>query len=979
MKTITVHDDCTEIRLQERIGAPFERTLCGFDLDKEQTHGGKAPSSVLVDGKPAPFQWSAGEAKLFVHLSLTPGGAATVKIAFDSPAKNAKAKTAKKAAAAAKPSRRIKTLKGATVVLTSTGAAKLPPLGKQKFNPPADSFSVPAPISALRLGQAPWRGRGYLDVRSRVTSIDCRLVESGPLFDRLEVRYEFQDGGTFVFQCMAVEGEGWLRIGEQAHAGPKARWWLDFSGPWLPDHATLLDSSIAYTDRRLTYFKDIREGRLYRWTQASQIADFREGVGFYSSQADEYFGWFVADGNNWRGARTNFLEFWQRRMLKNQPLSKGEETFGCNWDWMPPSGTIPAQGKPMHEPHLTVETLLNSTCLHYGLVIGAKKEFLYDGPIPEHDLEWYNGPLLADKWKKLRSPLRALCIQQGLLPLDTVKDWRLSSENVAWATGSVDRCHRLFEDKLKADERAADITANANEILARMEQYLAMQSAGYFLSRGPASTNPVTLRATAPYAFLFRDMVRQNLVPADQRSRLTAMFLFLAYLSSQESFYPAHSSMAAYDSEEATEPTFMGMCNQNFLTDVYATHGAISLTFDHPAGKQWLARFNELFGRQLDFYMYPSSGVWEESHTYFHHVLYTVLPVALELQSRGIRDWFADERFGRLAGSLLHTFTPPDPNYGARIVAPLGDHDAYSKSPTPNILAEGFKRSNPSLAAHLAWMAKENGYAGSPVVPPVAPKVQSSIVEGLAGVFRHKDALGESMVILRVGASWGHHNNDELSLHFYSCGEPVLVEAGYGGPKKTYSKYGPSGHSGMAPVEFEPLCYLGKFNRGWMEEFEADKAPWHMRGARLVTMLNGVRRDGNPAIPLDIFPYRQEREVFFLPPEVLIIRDRHDGVYDHQLFWHSGGKDMQAQGNRLVITGHSRNSLLITFTDTKYEVGHDENPRGYKTVGACGKIGKQKEIITVIVCRPAGAGKPLPQVQYENGKVLIDGKPVWGG
>jgi len=60
-------------------------------------------------------------------------------------------------------------------------------------------------------------------------------------------------------------------------------------------------------------------------------------------------------------------------------------------------------------------------------VVADKADFLYPGEIPTHDLEWYSGPLRYEEWKRLRSPLRSLAIQQGLLSLDMVKNGGSSS------------------------------------------------------------------------------------------------------------------------------------------------------------------------------------------------------------------------------------------------------------------------------------------------------------------------------------------------------------------------------------------------------------------------------------------------------------------------------------------------------------------------------------------------------------------------
>ena len=53
--------------------------------------------------------------------------------------------------------------------------------------------------------------------------------------------------------------------------------------------------------------------------------------------------------------------------------------------------------------------------------------------------------------------------------------------------------------------------------------------------------------------------------------------------------------------------------------------------------------------------------------------------------------------------------------------------------------------------------------------------------------------------------------------------------------------------------------------------------PSRMRGTKLVTAMQAVRRDTNPAWPIDVWPCEQVRELPFVPPGLPIVRDRHFG------------------------------------------------------------------------------------------------------
>ena len=73
--------------------------------------------------------------------------------------------------------------------------------------------------------------------------------------------------------------------------------------------------------------------------------------------------------------------------------------------------------------------------------------------------------------------------------------------------------------------------------------------------------------------------------------------------------------------------------------------------------------------------MYPESGLWEESHTYYHHVLHTVLPTFLRRRADGVDDEFANPAFQKLVGAEIHQITPRDACFGGcRHVVIFGDH-----------------------------------------------------------------------------------------------------------------------------------------------------------------------------------------------------------------------------------------------------------------------------------------------------------------
>ncbi|NLB69843.1 MAG: hypothetical protein GX804_09235, partial [Lentisphaerae bacterium] len=827
IKSSYITDTSVVFDIREYIGADYPRTLCFFDIER---HGllSKKISKAIINGQEVPFQVSERNGIVGVFIKLPKYG--HVRIEFTLKDENP-------GSIMRKDQRWSRTEKG-VLLNTSTGAVRLPDFGITKFDMPIESLNVPAPVQYL-IGQSGERlGRGYIDTYERMVSMGCSLLEDGPLWTTIKVCYKFDNNSKFEFECTAADGEEFLRIRERSDCGPKARWVMMFDkkSGFLPDSISLADHTLFYQKHRMDYFSDRLHARLYPWTQGTQIAALREGVLIHSNGSPDCVGWFVRTEREWDGFKNTFVEFYERRFDTENLRTRGGETIGDTYSWLPPDVKV---NNTSDVSAFCAEAMLLEGNREYGIIIGRRSDWCTPDPVPEHTLEWYEGPALTDEWEAVRSPLRRIIQFQGLCSVDMVKDWILH-EKIPEKDG-LDSSHPAMENAYNTTITSLlfDKRRNAIAIVREMYNTLHVLSTGYVMGRGPGGTNPVTLRAVFPLAILFREMMLLDCIPEyfpeesselpSLKERLVAMLLFLGYLTGRRSFYPGEFTMAPMSDPRSSEPTCLGMPNQNFFTDVFCTSGGIALIFDkHEASQSWLKRANEMLSLQLDVFSDPESGVWEESHTYFHHVLRTLAPFALEQRGRvstfpHIVDWFKDERFAKLSKAVFHFVTPRDPNAGdKRMMATLGDHRMELNWHTYNALAIGFAEVDETLASNLAWMSVENGWEGKPAVPQQAPELKSHLVSGLGAVFRlcHKDR-GESMVVLRAGNTWGHYNCDELEVLYYSGGEPVIVEAGYGNPK-TFSKVGPEGHSIMHPVDFVPAFYLSRANRGLIEEFVPD-------------------------------------------------------------------------------------------------------------------------------------------------------------
>jgi hypothetical protein len=268
------------------------------------------------------------------------------------------------------------------------------------------------------------------------------------------------------------------------------------------------------------------------------------------------------------------------------------------------------------------------------------------------------------------------------------------------------------------------------------------------------------------------------------------------------------------------DPTMRGMANQNFYTDVITIFGTIGLLFPkHPEADQWVADFIADFERQLTVHVYPS-GVWEESHTYWQHVLFTVLPVFKMLKERGRHDFFADPRLQKTLNAIYEQVGVANALLnGRRGLITCGDHDC-GVIPYHSMwggYAEELRDTAPELAAKINYLARESG--GFPVadLSTTAPAKGVREIKALGAYFRGAARDGdETILVLRSGAAWGHHHNDDGAIQLFYGDRMLVGDGGLSGGASGPYKISAAGHSRWNLKNAAILNYRWRFNRGWL-------------------------------------------------------------------------------------------------------------------------------------------------------------------
>jgi hypothetical protein len=625
-------------------------------------------------------------------------------------------------------------------------------------------------------------------------------------------------------------GQAYVRFDEKFKCRSTDQIVWDFKGKELPCEIRLLDPGERYHPLSVHYHIDHRMARLFSWTQYSQLFDLSDGFGLVFPEGDEV-GFVALEGGRWEGGRLNHLELWARRWRESDPTTRRGLPPEAKADSFPCPDEIPARGRGVCEPHLNLEGWLGEGRRIFALAfadhandrtVSGRQSGPFDPPPPilGHFETMFDRKSLEDR----QYFLRRLHIQRGMMPLQEMLEMSFEWPADMGRGSSFKWPHPIFE------EHHCECSGDLRKDAESMMDYLNARVYGFWEGSGAAYTNCVCGRRIAPEMFRFEHLASIDGVMTEEEKNLCrAHFAFLSYLYASDNYYPGIPPMTPPASQSSFEPTIAGMSNQNFYTDIINVFGTATQIFhEHPMASAWRDKFAAMLDRQLEYHMYPESGVWEESHTYYQHVLVTLFPLLARRKADSVDDYFSNPLFQKLAGYVLKIAVPRNRHFdGVRHVAPLGDHDSDPHHYRNMYVdyAAAFKDSAPELSSQLAWLYSEMGGNRKKILPREisVPEWKSEHVKGLGYFFRNHDENGEEeLLILRCGPVWGHHHADDGSIQFYAKGRTWITDAAFGCPAERGSdKFEAEGHSRWRPKRLvAPLNWLWRFNRGWISSYD---------------------------------------------------------------------------------------------------------------------------------------------------------------
>lgn len=827
----------------------------------------------------------------------------------------------------------------ATMEISNSRMAVRVAAGARKYEPPILSVDAPAAIQSVKGPDGLWRGRGYLDTYWRVKSYEAKVLAAGPVFVEVQVTYKFEQDKTYVATLRLISQMDWMLVSEEMNLGPRCKFVFDCSSNFAPDRLGMMSPG-AMLSRDLNYFDDVLQARMVIWTQGAQLYDFRDALGVYQQDgnARDFLGAFVYRPGEWTRAKVNFAEFWERRQIGDDFLTREELTREGKTDAMPSPLTAGLHGKSVYGGHFTWEFSLYDGRRQWGLTAIDKAAAMGEKGSPR---------------------MRTQFIRAGWCPLDRYKDMVLD-----WDAGDY---HQKAASPSTAPAASAPATGRG---AGRSGWSVAERVQGYvqgFGSSGWGPISPVAIRGIAPSCYRYDQERQDGLYSPKEEKLIRASYAFLAYVLHDKTYYPWDKSMLPMEDPEGTEPLYGGMCNQNFNTDRYNTVGRIGLSLKtHPQSKVWRDHFLQQLGAQLAWHVYPQSGCWEESVTYAGHVMSTFLPTLQLFRTQEQVNWFGDARLRKLFDFYVKLLTPMNPNFGSRVIPPCGDHEEGTNDREIfRSAAEGFATVDANFAARLMWAYTQEGGKETGAVGPKEQKLISESFQGFGAILRAGDGNDETWLLLRNGESWGHHHCDDCSIQMYAKGSPFITDAGRGSPLEMFYKYDERGHSRISLEDVSLVNFVGRYHRGWIKkEFFSEAADYVLGYTPFLDDLS-PRKDGNPALMNPINPGWHERQVLFVRPGYFVVRDTVRTIYREEFNLHFDSNQVVQNGPVVTVTGASGAEMDAIFVtpNPKFEIGQIEGGRRNGGTTTYIKTVQSPEREFLFVLYPRRAGEPSPIVK----------------
>jgi hypothetical protein len=699
--------------------------------------------------------------------------------------------------------------KGERAELTTSRAGVRVLLGAEEFKSPAKAEKIPAPLQALRLCSGAWTGRGWFETKHLCTRYKAGIVEDGPVFKRIDIRYDFaapagwgrQETPFYEMTVRVAAGQEIATITETYNLGdpkvsqePKFKnaddelvwdWWggrpvgspdnfcFSLCEPFKPTHARTIAPGVSPEKRGKTPGPE-NEYELPFTADRFEFA-ITPLVGCNIDHACAYTVY-----------------------RKEQPDSDVVSILATMAGrWRNPD-ILPHEPSFIHQHTDTASMRVHTS---------AKPDLVLRAPLSLGHREWAIATLRNPGVVTAATDLTVigqLSRKYGALPLDKVKDWVLDWPQKA-------KYPRLFITP-------GDITGLRARIKSIPVLEQGLRKVGWSIDRWALDGNekdcsdafpglfqgglvpkmymalrwPVVGERTGynqfpkemmDYVYHQADvMLAWEKMPAEQRQEFLRCLAFLEYLLWDREYLPPRKAGFA-------------MAGDDLWLNIQATRALLAaLLADHPMAETWVkdsanyfsAHMRKWYGEDGSPFAVPGfmPAPWGGPMDGF-----PLVPVLLALDRTGLvgdaKDLYPN--YHKHARFTVDMLPPKDIRFGQRILPTIGVV-GWKGSGIAGEIAALFRKSDPDLAAELMWTWQTSGpvinfllsglWFDHTGISPKPANLGSVAYPGYGAFLRSGSGTAEeSYLAVRFGAFTAQNtHNDAGSVHWYARGVPLSMD-----------------------------------------------------------------------------------------------------------------------------------------------------------------------------------------------------------
>ncbi len=634
-------------------------------------------------------------------------------------------------------------------------------LGEKSYEFPILSDSSLSPIQKILLPSGKKVGEPVLNVPFRVKSWESKLIESGPLFAELRIRYVF-DVGYWNFDVKVRKGSPLVEIQEEFNTGNDGQTFknadryfeialagdgFEAEESWYTGPAT----NFAYSDLLFQQPPSVLTATGGLPSRANWINVNVSGFSVKKADKGIHYGL-----TGW-GASTPRIGCHYRVV---QP--DGDAIGFANLREMEWKDPLAIRFRVDDQGRVVVRLPLQK--FKQGAEVDA-----FNGGSPNYtgitlfvapNTSRRNYAIMPSKAEDERSARLISLVQAAahvaVDTLDEVRGWVLkwpdAAANESWAKEPTAKGTAALE--------VARSRTRLHRIAGNADSFSMGRHWGYSRDIFPKFSEVINDRTQ---------------LTAEQRDELRRLFAFEAYRMNSGGSFPRGSG-AHLNNPNMT------------LMAVEARALSASLIPDHPHFKQWGMAQVDLIQRFFEQFTMPSGAPFENPHYTLGVSLRAAFEVNNLLMKSGLGDALDDELIKKSMRFIMNWLTPPEPRFlGHRLPIAIGNGSYQSVPPDlAALMVEYYKTRDPELASQLQWFSNvtlPENEAVKIMDKDLVPSLKSGWWKDYGVIFRHGFGTEhETMFHFQAGKCVGHYEieTDQMSYSLFAKGSPIHLHFGNG-------------------------------------------------------------------------------------------------------------------------------------------------------------------------------------------------------